>query len=149
VKRKAKQRAKGGRSSARTATRVLHEQRVIDGRTYQHDIVARFDHAAQEYIVTPAQRTSVDEAIAAQVACELPSAQRFEYLRLVLRQTPAALAVLLGVPVDTVVAWERGDVPVPTAVWLVVGDMVHEFGGRQTKTAERASKLAALRGPPT
>ncbi len=144
--KKKKPRAKGGRASARTATRVLHEQRVIDGRTYQHDVVARFDHATKEYLVAPDLRISVDEAIAAQVACELPSAERFAYVRLVLRQTQEAVAELLDVPVDTIAAWERGHVAVPTVAWLVVGDMVHEFGGRQTKTAERARKLAQLRG---
>jgi DNA-binding transcriptional regulator YiaG len=120
---------KGGRASARTATRVLHVQRVVDGRTYQHDVVARFDHATQEYVLTEAQRANTALAIAAQVATEPASPARFVHLREAIGRSQEEIAWMLDVPVATLAAWESGAAPLSATAWRNVADLVCAMRG--------------------
>jgi DNA-binding transcriptional regulator YiaG len=113
-------------------------------RTYRVPVTSHWNAAVGRYAMHTLEWRASELALAVQLAEKSPvDGAAFQWMRKVLQLSGAELGELLGVRLETISRWERGDVPVTRSAWLWLCGAVLERAGKRANLIEVARARAA------
>ena len=124
--------------------KTISVERDIGRRTYSAPAKAKWSEEVGRFGIPAGELRRAELAIAVQVAERAAaSGEGFAWMRKALGLTGKELGEILGVRLETISRWERGDVEVTRTAWLYVGGAVLEKAGRKPSLIERGVRFAA------
>ena len=124
--------------------KTIAVERDIGRRTYSAPAKAKWNEEVGRFGIPAGELRRAELAIAVQVAEVAPvSGEGFAWMRKALGLTGKELGEILGVRLETISRWERGEVDVTRTAWLYVGGAVLEKVGRKPSLIERGARLVA------
>ena len=117
-------------------------RRRLGGIEYVVPMPVHWDPLIGDHVATGADLEIVELEIASQATNAQPTGDAFSWVRRALGFTGKQLGAKLGVRLETISRWERGELPIDRKAWLLLGSLARERAGKPVELSARMDELA-------